>query len=129
MPAKVVLASHNQGKLRELREILPRGCVPVERGLGMLSAALRPVPVPMEVPWGRDRPRLRVQAAHVFLSQSCRNQDTRLVAEGQVGKHLQRTRDGLCASVARTNLGIVLRLESRSSLWTGSFGSRGWSQP
>jgi serine/threonine-protein kinase len=44
---------------RELREILERDRLPWERALGVLSAALRPVPVPAAVPWGRDRTRLR----------------------------------------------------------------------
>jgi tetratricopeptide (TPR) repeat protein/tRNA A-37 threonylcarbamoyl transferase component Bud32 len=44
---------------RELREILERDRLLVERALGVLSAALRPVPVPAIVPWGRDRTRLR----------------------------------------------------------------------
>jgi superkiller protein 3 len=46
-------------KRRELREIMARGRLPVERALGVLSAALRPVPIPVEVPLGRDRVRLR----------------------------------------------------------------------
>jgi tetratricopeptide (TPR) repeat protein len=50
---------------RELREILARGRLPVERALGMLSAALRPVPVPVEVPLGRDRARLRQLAERI----------------------------------------------------------------
>jgi tetratricopeptide (TPR) repeat protein len=44
---------------RELRDILARGQLPVERALAVLSAALRPVPIPVEVPLGRDRLRLR----------------------------------------------------------------------
>jgi tetratricopeptide (TPR) repeat protein len=43
---------------RELRAILARDQLPLERAVGMLSAALRPVPVPMIVPWGRDCARL-----------------------------------------------------------------------
>jgi serine/threonine-protein kinase len=50
-------------KQRELREILARGQLPVERALGMLSAALRPVPIPVAVPLGPDRLRLRQLAA------------------------------------------------------------------
>jgi tetratricopeptide (TPR) repeat protein len=50
---------------RELREILERGRLPVELALGALSAALRPVPVPAAVPWGRDRSRLRQMAEHI----------------------------------------------------------------
>ena len=46
-------------KRRELREILARGQLPVERALGALSVALRPVPIPVEVPLGEDRRRLR----------------------------------------------------------------------
>jgi serine/threonine-protein kinase len=54
------------GSLRkELRAILARDRLPVERALGMLSAALRPVPVPVAVPWGRDRTRLRQLAERV----------------------------------------------------------------
>jgi serine/threonine-protein kinase len=45
-------------KRRELREILGRGRLPLERALGVLSALLRPVPVPIETPLGRDRLRL-----------------------------------------------------------------------
>jgi tetratricopeptide (TPR) repeat protein len=46
-------------KRRELRQIWARGRLPLERALGMLSAALRPVPLPVEVPLGQDRARLR----------------------------------------------------------------------
>jgi serine/threonine-protein kinase len=46
-------------KRRELREILARDQLPLERALSVLSAVLRPVPVPVEVPLGRDRLRLR----------------------------------------------------------------------
>ena len=46
-------------KRRELREILARGRLPQERTLDVLSAMLRPVPVPVEVPLGPDRARLR----------------------------------------------------------------------
>jgi tetratricopeptide (TPR) repeat protein len=46
-------------KRRELREIMARGRLPVERALGVLSVALRPVPIPVDVPLGRDRSRLR----------------------------------------------------------------------
>jgi serine/threonine-protein kinase len=46
-------------KRRELREILARGRLPLERALSVLSAALRPVPVPVEVPLGPDHLRLR----------------------------------------------------------------------
>jgi serine/threonine-protein kinase len=44
---------------RELREILARDQLPLERALSVLSAALRPVPVPVDVPLGRDQFRLR----------------------------------------------------------------------
>jgi tetratricopeptide (TPR) repeat protein/serine/threonine protein kinase len=50
---------------RELRAILARGRLPVERALGVLSAALRPVPVPVEVPLGADRGRLRQLAGRM----------------------------------------------------------------
>jgi serine/threonine-protein kinase len=54
-----LLDEQPDSKQRELREILARGQLPVERALGVLSAALRPVPIPMAVPLGRDRLRLR----------------------------------------------------------------------
>jgi tetratricopeptide (TPR) repeat protein len=44
---------------RELRAILARGRLPLERALDVLSAVLRPVPVPVEAPLGQDRARLR----------------------------------------------------------------------
>jgi predicted Zn-dependent protease len=44
---------------RELREIMTRSRLPMERALGVLSAAMRQVPVPVAVPWGRDCTRLR----------------------------------------------------------------------
>jgi eukaryotic-like serine/threonine-protein kinase len=44
---------------RELRDILERGQLPMERALAVLSAALRPVPVPFILPLGEDRRRLR----------------------------------------------------------------------
>jgi tetratricopeptide (TPR) repeat protein len=50
---------------RELREILGREQLPVERALGVLSAALRPVPVPAAMPLGRDCARLRQLAGRV----------------------------------------------------------------
>jgi serine/threonine-protein kinase len=46
-------------KRRELREVLARGRLPLEWELDVLSAALRPVPVPVAVPLGTDRARLR----------------------------------------------------------------------
>ena len=42
-----------------------RGQLPVERALGMLSASLRPVPVPVAVPLGHDRGRLRQLAEKI----------------------------------------------------------------
>jgi tetratricopeptide (TPR) repeat protein len=50
---------------RELRAILARDQLPVERALGMLSAALRPVPVPVAMPLGQDFTRLRQLASKV----------------------------------------------------------------
>jgi serine/threonine-protein kinase len=50
---------------RELREVLARGRLPIERALGVLSASLRPVPVPVEVPLGKDRTRLRQLAEKI----------------------------------------------------------------
>lgn len=46
-------------KRQELREITARDQLPLERALGLLSAALRPVPMPVEVPLGLDHARLR----------------------------------------------------------------------
>ncbi|HTU92576.1 MAG TPA: tetratricopeptide repeat protein [Gemmataceae bacterium] len=46
-------------KRREMQQILARGRLPLERALDVLSAALRPVPVPVEVALGPDRTRLR----------------------------------------------------------------------
>jgi serine/threonine-protein kinase len=54
-----LLDEGSDSKRRELREIMARGQLPVERALGVLSAALRPVPIPVELPLGRDRSRLR----------------------------------------------------------------------
>jgi tetratricopeptide (TPR) repeat protein len=59
------LDDHPGSMRRELREIIARGQLPVERALGVLSAALRPVPVPVAVPWGRDRTRLRQLAEKI----------------------------------------------------------------
>src|SRR5262249_32329602 len=54
------------GSLRgELREIMARYQLKLERALGVLSAALRPVPVPAPVLWGRDCTRLRRLAERV----------------------------------------------------------------
>ncbi len=50
---------------RELREILVRDRMPIERALGVLSAALRPVPVPVELALGKDRTRLRQLAEKI----------------------------------------------------------------
>src|SRR5262249_5997576 len=50
-------------KRRELRAMLARGSLGPERALGMLSMALRPVPVPFDAGWGEDRGRLRRLAA------------------------------------------------------------------
>jgi Tfp pilus assembly protein PilF len=44
---------------RELREILKQHQLPVEHALSVLSAVLRPVPVPVQVPLGKDQLRLR----------------------------------------------------------------------
>jgi serine/threonine-protein kinase len=54
------------GSMRsELREILARNRLPVERALDVLSAASRPVPLPLEVPLGPDRARLRQLAERI----------------------------------------------------------------
>ena len=53
------LEGDGDSRRRELRELMARGRLPVERALGVLSAWLRPVPVPVEVPLGEDRTRLR----------------------------------------------------------------------
>jgi tetratricopeptide (TPR) repeat protein len=50
-------------KNRELRALLAGGDLGRERALGMLSMALRPVPVPFDAGWGVDRGRLRALAA------------------------------------------------------------------
>ncbi len=52
----------------ELRAILERDRLPGERALGVLSAALRPVPLPVEVPLGKDRARLRQLAEQIDLA-------------------------------------------------------------
>jgi tetratricopeptide (TPR) repeat protein len=44
---------------REVRAILARGRLPLERALGVLGEALRPVPVPFDAGPGTDRGRLR----------------------------------------------------------------------
>jgi tetratricopeptide (TPR) repeat protein len=46
-------------RLRELRAIVARGKLPLERALAALSMALRPVPMPFDVGLGKDRARLR----------------------------------------------------------------------
>jgi serine/threonine-protein kinase len=50
-------------KRRELRAILARDNLPLERALGMLGMALRPVPIPFDGGVGQDRGRLRQLAA------------------------------------------------------------------
>jgi serine/threonine-protein kinase len=52
-------------KRRELREMLARDQLPLERALGLLSAELRPVPIAFEAPLGRDRLRLRKLAEQI----------------------------------------------------------------
>ncbi|HTU92299.1 MAG TPA: tetratricopeptide repeat protein, partial [Gemmataceae bacterium] len=53
---------------RELREIMARGQIPLERALGTLSAALRPVPLSVEVPLGEDRRRLKRLAERIDVA-------------------------------------------------------------
>jgi serine/threonine-protein kinase len=53
---------------RELRAMLARGHLERERALGMLSMALRPVPVPFDAGWGQDRGRLRRLAANTDVA-------------------------------------------------------------
>ncbi|HZV06064.1 MAG TPA: tetratricopeptide repeat protein [Gemmataceae bacterium] len=53
-----VLDSNPGSKQRELREIVVRGRLPLERALGILSTSLRPVPLSIELPLGQDRRRL-----------------------------------------------------------------------
>jgi tetratricopeptide (TPR) repeat protein len=60
-----VLDAEPDSMRHELREIMARDQLPVERALGVLSAALRPVPVPAVVPWGRDCSRLRQLAEQI----------------------------------------------------------------
>jgi Flp pilus assembly protein TadD len=48
---------------RQLRDMLARGTLQRERALGLLSVALRPVPVPFDVGPGEDQRRLRQWAA------------------------------------------------------------------
>jgi serine/threonine-protein kinase len=57
-------------KRRELRAIVERGRLPLERALGMLSAALRPVPVPLAVPLGEGHRRLRRLAEKITRPRS-----------------------------------------------------------
>jgi serine/threonine-protein kinase len=54
----------------ELRAILERGQLPVERALGVLAAALRPVPVPFDAGPGADRGRLRELAEKVLAKKT-----------------------------------------------------------
>jgi tetratricopeptide (TPR) repeat protein len=63
-PAELAAALDSEpGSLRkELRAILARDRLPVERALGILSAALRPVPVPAAALLGPDCLRLRLLA-------------------------------------------------------------------
>jgi tetratricopeptide (TPR) repeat protein len=60
-----LLDAETGSKRQEMREILARGRLPAERALGVLSAALRPVPVPTVAPWGRDCMRLRELAERI----------------------------------------------------------------
>src|SRR5262249_53534220 len=53
---------------RELRALLARGQLDRERALGALALALRPVPVPFDAGWGKDRSRLRQLAATTDVS-------------------------------------------------------------
>jgi eukaryotic-like serine/threonine-protein kinase len=46
-------------KRRELRQILAEGRLPLQRALSLLSAALRPVPIPMATPLAEEHIRLR----------------------------------------------------------------------
>jgi tetratricopeptide (TPR) repeat protein len=59
------LEGEPDAKRRELREILARNRLPVQRALAVLSIALRPVPLPMEVPLGDDRIRIRQLAERI----------------------------------------------------------------
>jgi serine/threonine-protein kinase len=54
-----VLAGDTDPRRDELRALLGRGRLPVERALGVLGVALRPVPVPFDAGLGADRGRLR----------------------------------------------------------------------
>jgi serine/threonine-protein kinase len=54
-----VLAGETDSRRDELRALLGRGRLPVERALGVLGVALRPVPVPFDAGLGADRGRLR----------------------------------------------------------------------
>src|SRR5262245_30494128 len=53
---------------RELRAMLAHGQLEREQALGLLALALRPVPVPFDVGWGKDRSRLRQLAATTDVS-------------------------------------------------------------
>jgi Flp pilus assembly protein TadD/serine/threonine protein kinase len=61
----VLLDDRPSSLRRQLRTILERGQLPQERSLALLSAALRPVPVPVVVPLGKDRAQLRQLAERV----------------------------------------------------------------
>jgi hypothetical protein len=50
---------------RELRAILARGQLPLEGALGVLAATLRPVPVPIALPLGKDGLRLQQLAQQI----------------------------------------------------------------
>jgi Flp pilus assembly protein TadD len=54
-----VLEGDADPRRHELRALLGRGRLPVERALGVLGAALRPLPVPFDAGPGTDRGRLR----------------------------------------------------------------------
>jgi serine/threonine-protein kinase len=54
-----VLAGETDPRRDELRALLGRGRLPLERALGVLGVALRPVPVPFDAGLGPDRGRLR----------------------------------------------------------------------
>jgi serine/threonine-protein kinase len=55
-------------KRRELRAMLARGQLGRERALGLLALALRPVPVPFDAGWGKDRSWLRRLATTTDVS-------------------------------------------------------------
>jgi eukaryotic-like serine/threonine-protein kinase len=69
-PAELAAAleEESDSPRQELRAILVRGRLPVERAMDVLSVALRLVPVPLEVPLGPDRARLRQLAVRADLA-------------------------------------------------------------